>query len=291
MVYFLRISLFFLALLPVYAAADELFIETGAAAGRFIGLKENYLEAECFYVGDWACNWAPLMDAHAYFLENSTWAGSAGIGFRAQGCGCDRLWGMNLFYDFRELEFRDYCNCEPQKRERHFFHRAGIGFESLGTCVDYRANVYIPIGNQEISGKKESFNNIGNGYYASFRKKEYLYAGVDAEVGFRTPSWCDLSLYGAVGGYYYHHDDLKDLIGPMARLDIQYGSWLTLEGRYSYDQVNNSSAQGRLMLTIPLDALWNCCTEACSCFNPFIQPLQRNGLIFTERTCCWNYNW
>jgi hypothetical protein len=287
----LPLLLIFTALVPMKATCDELFLETGAAAGRFIGLREDYVDADLFYVMDPVCNWAPLFDAHVYYLEKDTWAGSFGAGVRYQDCDCDRVWGANLFYDFREFKFEECCSCVCEKTKHRYFHRVGIGLESLGPCVDYRANVYLPIGKTRQLGDQCLIDNISGRFQATFSKFEYMPTGFDAEAGFNLGCCHDFALYGALGGYYFHHDKLKDMYGPMARFDLTWFEWLSLEGRYSYDQVNHSAFQGRIALTVPLSDFWNCCSEACDCVNLFIQPFQRNGLIFTDRKCCWKYNW
>ncbi|MFV0339696.1 MAG: inverse autotransporter beta domain-containing protein [Parachlamydiaceae bacterium] len=285
-------TLLTLAVSLLSAEENELFLKTGASAGRYISLKENYLETGIFYAPNWEDNWIPLIDTSFYRLEDDNWAASAGVGVRYNACDSERLWGANLYYDCRGFKFRDYCNCQPLGKERRFLSRIGIGFESLGPCFDFRVNGYIPVGSSKFQGRETSFNNIGNGYYASFHKNETNPYGIDGKIGFRTPSYCDFSLYSAIGGYYYFHDDFKDIVGPQARLALLYSDIAELEAIYTYDRCNNSCFQGRLMFYLPIDALWNCCDCFCSpCLNLFKQPIRRNGVIFTDRRCSWNYNW
>lgn len=286
---FLTALLFVSTLL--HAEDSELFLKAGASAGRYIGLKENYFETGIFYAPNCEGNWTPLIDTSFYRLEDDNWAASAGVGFRFNPCESERLWGANLYYDCRGFKFRDYCNCEPLGKEHRFLSRIGIGFESLGPCFDVRVNGYIPVGGSKFQGRKTSFNNMPNGYYASFHKCETNPYGVEGEIGFHSPSYCDFSLYTALGGYYYFHDNFKDIVGPQGRLSLLYSDIMELEGIYTYDRQNNSCVQGKLALYLPLDALWNCCEKCNSCLNLFKQPIRRNGVIFTDRRCCWNYNW
>ncbi len=287
-----KILTFFLFLAAYLEAADnELFLKAGGACGRYIGLKENYLETGIWYAPDIQDNWVPLVDTSFYLLENDTWAASAGIGFRWTPCDCTGAFGANLYYDCRRFKFRDYCNCEPLGKEHHFLNRIGIGVEWLSDCFDARVNGYIPIGNSRFSGRKTSFNQIGNGYFASYRKYEFNLYGVDGEIGYRAPIYCGLDLYAAIGGYYYGHREIKDIIGPQARLALLYSEYIELEGIYTYDRVNGNCLQGKVLFSIPLDSLWDCFECSSDCFNFLKQPIKRNGIIFTERRCCWNYNW
>lgn len=284
------LPMFFIASL-LSAWDEELFLKMGGGVGRYIGQRDNYLETGVFYTSDKFEGFVPIVDTSFYYLNGNSWAASAGIGIRTNPCDCDRSYGANLFYDCRQFKPHNYCNCSKSGRERFFANRIGIGLESLGECFDFRFNSYLPLGKSHFKGGKHSFTTIGNGYVASYRKHEYLPYGIDGEIGYRTPLFCNFSLYGALGGYYYFKRNIEKIAGPQGRLSLWYSDFVELEGYYTYDKQNQSAFQARVMLSIPLDDLWNCFECAESCFNLLKQPIKRNGIIFTEKKCCWKYNW
>lgn len=286
--------LFFTLLLSatsLFAEDHELFVKAGGAVGRYIGLKENYFETGLFYVPNTQENFKPILDASFYRLEDHEWASSVGLGFRWGDCNCDRAWGANVYYDARRFSHSNYIDCYRVHKGHDYLNRIGVGLESLGECLDFRINGYIPVGTNKFDRKKNSYNNIGGGNFASYREYEYNLYGIDGEVGYRYPLYCDFDLYAAVGGYYYTNKHTRDFGGPQGRLSLLYSDYVEFEGIYTYDRVNSSCFQGKVMLSIPLDALWNACDCQATCFNLFKQPIKRNGVIFTDRRCCWNYNW
>lgn len=270
-------------------------LEAGAAFGDYIGLHENYREAGLFVAPRAICNWQPFLDLRDYRFKNGTWAASAGIGFRRWNDCCTRLMGINLYYDYREtLHKQDICDCicEFKKWNYNSFNRIGVGLEYLGGCVDFRVNGYFPVGTTKHRGRTIFFNNFANGFSASVQPTQFIRYGVDGEVGRELFNFCGSSLYAAVGGYYFDHKDLKEISGPLARLELNWKEYLTLEFRYSYDRVYHSRFQGKFLFRIPLENLF-CCKSACDqCWDNFLlQPVRRFGVPFIDDNCCWKWNW
>lgn len=253
-------------------------LEGGYAVGRFIGLHENYAELGTFLAPAPIAEWQPFVDLRGYRLDNGDWAASGGLGVRwRDACFC-RIWGANLFYDYRE-------SCIGN------FNRIGFGLESLGECWDCRLNVYIPVNGDTKRSCLCVFDDFIGPFLVTVRKKEFIFKGIDAEIGGHLWRWCNFSLYGAAGPYYYYHTHCDQIFGAQARLELYWLQYLSLEVRGSYDEEDKTNVQGKVMLRIPLDIFF-CSGTACDpCRELLIQPVRRFGVIFTKHCCDWTWNW
>ena len=67
-----------------------------------------------------------------------------GIGQRWYNLDQNRIYGLNAFFDYRNTGLNE-------------FRQLGLGFESLGAFIDFRANAYIPdvggvVGTWKVTG-------------------------------------------------------------------------------------------------------------------------------------------
>lgn len=254
-------------------------MHVGYAFGNYIGLKEGYLELGGFITPGMIERFQPLIDLKVYRLNNSHWAASIGGGARWKD-SCDRIWGANLFYDYRKAHFGN-------------FNRIGLGAELFnsnfwGFCFDYRLNIYLPIKSEHskkrageegegYSVHKDSQNNWEFGQSGnSIREKEFTFTGVDFEVGRRVWERDTLWLYAAAGPYYYHHD--RSIGGFQARLGLNWTQYLLIEARASFDNVFKSNLQGMITFNLPLP-FW---LPGCNPDEEMVQPIYRNGVIFEK---------
>lgn len=72
-----------------------------------------------------------FLDARFVALNDATTAANLGLGYRYYHRDHNRIYGINVFYDYRQTDY-------------HEFNQVGIGFEALGPLFDFRANAYIP---------------------------------------------------------------------------------------------------------------------------------------------------
>lgn len=238
--------------------------------GEFIATKREYVELGLWtpwILTDW---WFPFTDFRGYGFGNGKWGASAGIGIRTWG-PFSWIFGANLYYDF----FEGQCS--------KGFHRLGVGVEWLGSCWDIRANGYLPIGKQIHHHHTYVVNNDVGEISATCVENEFSFAeGLDAELGAPLISFYDFMLYGALGPYYYRsYFKDADYWGGQARLELSWRSCLTLQFRSSYDSKNKSRTQGKIMISIPFDFFQNF-FHFDYYQNLIFQPVQRNGLIFTN---------
>lgn len=280
--YFYPYESFFESYPSEYASCDKypfpwtVRLEGGYAAGKFIGIKDNYSEIGVFATPKNFQDIQPVVDLRTYRLDSGKWAASIGGGVRFWNYRMNSLIGTNLYYDYLEGHI-----CP--------FHRLGAGVEWLGECLDARVNAYIPISGLSRSTPKCHFNNLGDGYFATFREREFAFLGVEAEIGKNLAGPYNFNLYGALGPYYYHNKHVRNIYGGYARLGLNWQQYIFLEGKMSYDNEYHSHFLGKILFSIPLERVFDCLSE-CGC-NSCYRHIYRNGLIFTKRCCDWNWNW
>lgn len=261
------------------ASCDEepwfIRLEIAGVWGQFIKFNKNYKEIGLFAASPLDENVLSFVDLRGYRLEKGHYAANTGIGIRWLSPWSQVL-GANFYYDYRKVP-------------HGHFNQIGIGFESLSPCFDIRINGYLPL-NDTVCSSKRSFSYPG-GHSASCRKKEFAYKGVTGEIGLTLWMKCQLSVYGAFGPYYYTHKQCKSIIGGYTRIELHIFDYLTLEGNLSYDKRFKEQAQGRIVLSIPLDAL-RFCSKNDQCFRFLSQPVKRNPLIaFFHKCCDWKWSW
>jgi hypothetical protein len=82
------------------------------------------------------------------------------------------------------------------------------------------------------------FDNLGNGFFSPPAVKLNMHIVVfDAEIGLPLLSYCDFSLYGAAGPYYYTLSHQENFWGGHGRLELNWKSILSLQIQISYDNV------------------------------------------------------
>jgi len=252
--------------------------EVGYSTGKFIGIDRDYAEFGVFLPLSTAGEWVPFLDARGYRFEDSQWGSSAGIGLRAP-LNDGSIFGVNAYYDYLEGDFN------------HGFHRGGAGFEWLGSCLDVRMNGYFPFSSR-IHHSKPRVCTYPGGYILECRRNEFRVGdGFDAEVGLPLLNFCDFTIYGAMGPYYYHFPRHQNFWGGQWRLEINWRSYLSVRVNTSYDGRYHSRTQVQALVSVPLTVLFGNSSLTDYCNDLITQPVRRNGIIFTDRCCFCTQNW
>jgi Inverse autotransporter, beta-domain len=252
-------------------------LDAGYTYGEFIGMKKSYAELGLFIAPKHTGKVQHFFDGRGYLIENGKGAASVGIGRRLWDVDSCRILGANIYYDFRH-------------GNRGTFNRIGVGLECLGECVDFRVNGYFPFSKGTREGTLHIFNAFIGPFFETCQQKEFAFLGFDGEVGSSLWSDCFFDLYGAIGPYFFHHSQIAGIYGGYARINLSMGEWFSLEARVSSDNFYKTRVQGSATVTVPLYQMYSCC-EANSCRDLLTQPVQRNGLIFTESCCSRFFNW
>lgn len=242
--------------------------------GNGVGYNTGYTTAEMFLAAPpERFHTTPFIDLRGHIFDNGRWAANGGLGIR--GILKDRVYGLNLYYDYRNSKRKNY-------------NQISCGIETLGNRWDFRWNGYFPIGNTKSKGYHSQFDHFsGNSMYIT-RKFEYALLGTNAEAGFHFAQVKDVSFYGALGPYYFKGPLGPNLWGGEARLNGKYKEYVKLEVSYSYDNVFRNIVQGQFFLMIPLSPkssikkkkkASSSCENTKILYERMVQPVERDEII------------
>ncbi len=280
------LSFFRIEALEILAPSEEGYLKytmpnrvsIAAVGGEMYGCEKRWASAG-YFCAPTVCSdcIVPFIDLQGHYLDRSHWAANAGVGVRWSNC-CDcRVYGFNVYYDYKQ-------GC------RGDFNDVGVGLEFLGLNFDIRVNGYMPFG-KTLYTHTRTFNSYLGGFVATCKRKEFAMPGLDFEIGRYIGPSCTYMLYGAIGGYYYNKEHYLHFLGVVGRLKIQYNEYLSLEVKASYDDVCKGKLQGILQLTIPFEMFGCVCsTLDCCSRGLFLQPVHRKDVLVTNTCQHWITN-
>jgi hypothetical protein len=160
-----------------------------------------------------------LMDRQLYFADlrafptvDGTFGGNVGFGYRLYNPSLDRVFGISGWYDADGTR-------DP------YLQQLGLSLETYGRWWDFRANLYLPIGQTDqqtsLTPIADSTKFVGsNVVYDQLQGYIAAMGGVDFEVGVPIPGkFAEDHNVRVYGGYYYFTDDHGDHIaGGSARI-------------------------------------------------------------------------
>lgn len=165
-----------------------------------------------------------------FFPTNSgTIGGNAGAGYRYYYSDWDRIFGISGWYD-------------ADNTRSLYFQQLGLSLESYGEFVDFRTNLYLPVGETT----RNSFSGIVAGS-TRFRGDNIVYdqtrswytamKGIDMEAGIPIPGEFSkdhaLRVYG--GWYHFSGDNVSSITGGQARVQANIISGLDAHVQVMYD--------------------------------------------------------
>jgi hypothetical protein len=253
--------------------------------GRGIGFNTGYTTFEDFWV--WQDAWndiQPFIDLRAHYFHNAKWAVNAGIGGRYLSEKNQRIFGANIYYDYRHT-----------KHHSNSFNQIGIGFESLGTSWDLRANGYIP-----LNYSKHQF--VGEGKFEKFEQHQFIIsdriefamAGADAEIGALLGCLRKWDIYAAAGPYYFKgKKNDRAAAGGKIRLTALTSDIVKIDLMASYDEVFKGRVNGQLSIALPIGARSTGfrsssqkCNQSCALKHVrmrIMEPVERQEIIVLDR--------
>ncbi len=252
-----------------------------------VGYNQGYTTLDIFLAPDWVpLSIMPFIDLRGHVFDNGKFAANAGLGLRSI-VNC-RVYGANIYYDYRNTRRKNY-------------NQIGLGFETLGTFWDFRANGYLPIGSKANYDTNTTsvlaFENFYNHYaytretLTSKGKTQFAMTGVNAEVAFHILKNENIDLYAAIGPYYYNYSS-KDAVGGQARLGARIYEYLSLDLINSYDTRFHENFQGSIGINIPFGPkpktskskkLKNC-SSPCLLAQRIVQDVVRQEIIVIDKT-------
>jgi hypothetical protein len=159
--------------------------------------------------------------------EDARLGGNVVLGYRTYSRQNNRTWGGYVSYDIRDTG-------------NSTFNQVGLGLESLGDSIDFRANGYIPVGDTRRQTGESSFSNTSftpqaptfQGNYLAIgslnqltevnRRFEAAMSGFDAEVGGKLARLGETGTLRGYGGlYYYGGPGTTGVVGVRGRLEVR----------------------------------------------------------------------
>lgn len=248
--------------------------------GSGLGYKQGYSSLGLQYAPTWECtgNMQYLLDVRGHLFNNGDPAANAGIGARYIDHSRGAIYGANLYYDYRDTH-------------GHAMQQIGIGLELLGKRFDFRMNGYLPFGRHKLHFGQILFVLPGERFVLSW-DQERVMAGFDAEVGYafrRRFSPCETwGVYGAVGPYFItsrcYSKRGTEAVGVRARVAMQLGDYIELEGRTTYDREFHWRGEGVITISCPFG--WRSCIPADydHLRRLAVQPVVRQEMVIVSKS-------
>ena len=202
-----------------------------------IGYNQGYTTLEGFFSSSkpWGDGWFPFLDLRGHAFNSGKLAANAGVGVRYL-LG-SRIWGGNVYYDFRNTKHQHY-------------NQVALGFEALGEVWDYRINGYLPVGNKTSPFYNTQFSHFkGNSAFLS-RMYQFAMKGINAEAAAHVDCFKNAPIYFAAGPYYLGGQG-KSAWGGQFRAAVDLYNYVRIEGNTSYDNVFKWIGQGQLSVMVP----------------------------------------
>ncbi|MEZ6051126.1 MAG: inverse autotransporter beta domain-containing protein [Planctomycetaceae bacterium] len=194
--------------------------------GQGIGFDQGFTTLEWMtpITGDF--EWALLFaDGRVLVRNDGTVGANFGIAHRYYDLNWNRIFGANVFYDYRNTE------------DNHF-HQLGLGLEWLGEIVDVRANAYIP----DVDNVRGPIPNLFRGHQLIINRDEVAMTGGDVELGLRLPTFESIQVEVFGGFYHFDGHGNDDATGWRTRAQAEIAQRVTLDVAVQNDDVFGTTA-------------------------------------------------
>ena len=256
----------------LFSEPSAFYISLGHTDGKGIGYDEGYttLKGAVFFPNA-EKKIFPFIDLRYHFLNNGQSALNAGAGIRFVPSFTSKIFGFNVFYDYRRSPA--HCNCQQM----------GVGAELLSRLMEFRINGYFPL--KKLHMVHYCYYDGYEGPYFIARKQyEYVFPGVDAEAGYRFFRNQKFLLYGALGTYYLVKNScIPTVVGAKIRFECIVRQLLSFEASVTYDKYYKLRGEGQVTVTIPFGG-------GGYRRKLIAHPVKRNEIVPTSQLCKWRYN-
>ncbi len=246
----------------------------------------NYTKAQLLFAGEYIPGkFLPQFDFRGDRFDDTTYAASGGLVLRyipKEGGPVNRILGINAYYDYRQGNIG-------------YFKQIGGGIEILGKRLDFRANVYVPVGGKRKM-RRCVFDDFEGGFFATKDSFESISFAYNAEIGWLAiDSSRYLFLYLAGGPYYIAGRKCFDkTLGGEFRIQPQYKDYIALNAIVSHDPLFHTVYQFEVILHLPLYLLSKKIHKKATSgltARQIYQPVIRYDVMPIGRCTCWMFNW
>ena len=182
-------------------------------------------------------------DLSASLTNNGTDLYNFGLVWRNYDAMRNRVFGWNAFYDMDD------------GRGNNTWKRVGVGVESLGKYIDFRANGYFVQGedsrllNDSLEGNLALAGN--NVFRIRNQTRDNAYSGADVEVGGPVPYLGRRGINAYAGGYYLDNDLGFETVGFSSRIEALVTESASVNVHYTNDDTFGVNSWVSVAYTIP----------------------------------------
>lgn len=198
--------------------------------GDGIGYRHGYTTLETLVTGNTDLFLVPFLDLRAHRFNGGKYAGNLGVGIRTLVPSHRKIYGFNLFYDYR--------------RAHSDYNQLGVGLERFDGIWGLYMNGYFPVGK-----KTEHLH-----YFRSSRtvKERTLNSITSIDLNIDTVLYCDkeVGMWVGAGVYGLKTPYNRNAIGGQWRLDFLACTML-LSWKQSYDSLFGLRGQFEVSLKLP----------------------------------------
>lgn len=182
-------------------------------------------------------------DMSASLTNDGTELYNFGLIWRNYDAMRNRVFGWNAYYDVDD------------GRGNSRWKRVGVGVESLGKYIDFRANGYHVVGDDSHLLNDSLVGDLALGGNNVFRirnqTRDNAYSGADVEVGGPVPLFGRRGISAFAGAYYLDNDMGYETVGFSARWEALVTESATVNVHYTKDDTFGTNSWVSIAYTIP----------------------------------------
>ncbi len=254
-------------------------IALGHSEGKGIGFDYGYTFLDVEFAPYYQKGHVlPIVDVNAAYFDDSTWEANAGLIARYIPKELALLPGLNAFYSWRQGRIANY-------------QMLTVGLELLGAVWDFRANGYIPLGQDKHLRRNRS--KYPGGFRSEIIDGEFALRGFNAEVGVQFYQVNNFFFYAAAGPYYLSGPFHTRSWGVEGRFQSQYNDYVTLNLSISDDRIFGTIFRAELVLSLPLynfTSMKHRSGPGKITNRQIYQPVKNFDPVMTDQMCCWKGN-
>lgn len=182
-------------------------------------------------------------DISASLTNNGNDLYNFGLIWRNYDAMRNRVFGWNAYFDMDD------------GRGNSNWKRVGVGIESLGKYIDFRANGYHVTGADSFLLNDSLIGDLTLGGNNVFRirnqTRDNAYSGADVEVGGPLPVLGRRGINAYVGGYYLDNDMGHETVGFSSRIEALITESATVNVHYTNDDTFGVNSWVSIAYTLP----------------------------------------
>jgi hypothetical protein len=209
--------------------------------GKGLGYERGYTKLTTVLGPEYRVGrFLPLLQLNGAVFDDGKASASVGFLGRFLSRSFCEVFGLNLFYDFRQGKQGNY-------------NQVSGGLDILNKRWEVHAMGRFPVGNK-VHSKAVFFHHYLGPYFFITREYEYAIDHVDLTAGYYPVLGKSFQLYASAGPYYLFGKFNASAFGVKAMIRPQYKDYFSLELSISHDRIFQTIYQVNVVISVPLYA-------------------------------------